>query len=194
MRVQEAIDAILSKLERGLSRNLHYHSIAHTRDVLARTLELAEAEGIDDPEDVDLLRTAAAYHDSGFLINNRDHERLGCKLVRAELPEYGYTDDQIDRICGMIRATKVPQKPRNIYEEIICDADLDYLGRDDFYPIGQRLFKELKAFRILETEEEWNALQIKFLNGHSYWTETNKRERAERKAAYLKELEGLVEE
>jgi len=194
LRVQEAIDAILSKLERGLSRNLHYHSIAHTRDVLARTLELAEAEGIDDPEDVDLLRTAAAYHDSGFLINNRDHERLGCKLVRAELPEYGYTDDQIDRICGMIRATKVPQKPRNIYEEIICDADLDYLGRDDFYPIGQRLFKELKAFRILETEEEWNALQIKFLNGHSYWTETNKRERAERKAAYLKELEGLVEE
>ncbi|MEM6878656.1 MAG: HD domain-containing protein [Bacteroidota bacterium] len=192
--MQEAIDAILSKLERGLSRNLHYHSIAHTRDVLARTLELAEAEGIDDPEDVDLLRTAAAYHDSGFLINNRDHERLGCKLVRAELPEYGYTDDQIDRICGMIRATKVPQKPRNIYEEIICDADLDYLGRDDFYPIGQRLFKELKAFRILETEEEWNALQIKFLNGHSYWTETNKRERAERKAAYLKELEGLVEE
>ncbi|MEL6358753.1 MAG: HD domain-containing protein, partial [Bacteroidota bacterium] len=177
--MQEAIDAILSKLERGLSRNLHYHSIAHTRDVLARTLELAEAEGIDDPEDVDLLRTAAAYHDSGFLINNRDHERLGCKLVRAELPEYGYTDDQIDRICGMIRATKVPQKPRNIYEEIICDADLDYLGRDDFYPIGQRLFKELKAFRILETEEEWNALQIKFLNGHSYWTETNKRERAE---------------
>lgn len=194
MRVQEAIDAILSKLERGLSRNLHYHSIAHTRDVLARTLELAEAEGIDDPEDVNLLRTAAAYHDSGFLINNRDHERLGCKLVRAELPEYGYTDDQIDRICGMIRATKVPQKPRNIYEEIICDADLDYLGRDDFYPIGQRLFKELKAFRILETEEEWNALQIKFLNGHSYWTETNKRERAEKKAAYLKELEGLVEE
>ncbi|MEL6669215.1 MAG: HD domain-containing protein, partial [Bacteroidota bacterium] len=82
--MQEAIDAILSKLERGLSRNLHYHSIAHTRDVLARTLELAEAEGIDDPEDVDLLRTAAAYHDSGFLINNRDHERLGCKLVRAE--------------------------------------------------------------------------------------------------------------
>ncbi|MEO0626582.1 MAG: HD domain-containing protein [Bacteroidota bacterium] len=192
--MQEAIDAILSKLERGLSRNLHYHSIAHTRDVLARTLELAEAEGIDDPEDVNLLRTAAAYHDSGFLINNRDHERLGCKLVRAELPEYGYTDDQIDRICGMIRATKVPQKPRNIYEEIICDADLDYLGRDDFYPIGQRLFKELKAFRILETEEEWNALQIKFLNGHSYWTETNKRERAEKKAAYLKELEGLVEE
>ena len=66
MRVQAAIDAILSKLERGLSRNLHYHSIVHTRDVLARTLELARAEGIEDPEDVDLLRTDAAYHDSGF--------------------------------------------------------------------------------------------------------------------------------
>ncbi|MEM8585256.1 MAG: HD domain-containing protein [Bacteroidota bacterium] len=191
--MQAAIDAILSKLERGLSRNLHYHSIVHTRDVLARTLELARAEGIDDPEDVDLLRTAAAYHDSGFLINNRDHERLGCKLVRAELPAYGYSEEQIERICGMIRATKVPQKPRNIYEEIICDADLDYLGRDDFYPIGQRLFKELKAFRVLETEEEWNNLQIKFLNGHSYWTATNKKERAGQKAAYLKELEGIPE-
>lgn len=157
--------------------------------MLARTVELAELEDITDPEDLDLLRTAAAYHDSGFLINNRDHERLGCKLARAELPAYDYTEEQIERICGMIRATKVPQKPRNHLEQIICDADLDYLGRDDFYPIGRLLFRELKAFRLLETEAEWNALQIKFLKAHSYWTETNKKVRAGRKEAYLEALE-----
>lgn len=190
MRVQAAIDAILLRLERDLSRNLYYHSVSHTRDVLARTEALAKSEGITEPESLDLLRTAAAYHDSGFLINNRDHERLGCKLVRAELPAYGFTSEQIERICGMIRATKVPQKPRNHLEQIICDADLDYLGRDDFYAIGRRLFKELKAFRLLETEAEWNDLQIKFLRAHSYWTATNKQERAEKKAGHLVELEG----
>ncbi|MEM7575251.1 MAG: HD domain-containing protein [Bacteroidota bacterium] len=188
MRYQAAIDAILARLGRDLPPNLHYHSIEHTLDVLERARQLAAAEGISDEEDLMLIQVAASYHDAGFLINNRDHERLGCKLVRQELPAYGFKDDQIKVICGMIRATKIPQQPRNLLEEIICDADLDYLGRDDFYPIGQRLYRELKAFRVLGTVEQWNKIQIKFLRAHAYWTTTNRRLREPLKQSRLREL------
>ena len=65
-------------------------------------------------------------------------------MAREILPAYGLTRDQIDTICGMIMATRIPQSPSNQLERILCDADLDYLGRDDFYEIGGRLFEELR--------------------------------------------------
>ena len=89
-------------------------------------------------------------------------------------------------------ATKIPQSPKNKLEAIICDADLDYLGRDDFYDIGNTLFEELKAYNILQTEEAWNKLQVKFLENHSFFTNTNRRRRAPRKGKYLRELRALV--
>jgi len=187
MRYQAAMDAVLERLRKDLPRNLYYHSIDHTLDVLDRVTSLAAAEHVGE-QDMILLRVAACYHDSGFLINNRDHERLGCKLVRRELPDFGFSDKAIQIICGMIRSTKIPQSPRDHLQRIICDADLDYLGRDDFYTIGRRLFRELKAYRLLGTEAEWNRLQIKFLRQHQYWTQTNVSLRRPKKLERLREL------
>lgn len=187
MRHRAAMDAILTRLRKDLPKNLFYHAVEHTLDVLNRVETLGKAEGIDDA-DLVLLQVAACYHDCGFLLNNRDHERLGCKIVKEELPKYDFTAEQIKLICGMIKATKIPQSPRNHLQRIICDADLDYLGRDDFYSIGNLLFKELKAYRVLETEEAWNSLQINFLSNHQYWTTTNQQEREAGKQARLLEL------
>lgn len=169
---QAAIAQILKRLEDGLPAKLSYHSYAHTLDVLDRVVSLGRAEG-GSKEELRLLEVAAAYHDAGFLISNRDHERLGCRMVMKDLPSLGFPPTAIDQIRGMIMATKVPQQAQNQLERIICDADLDYLGRDDFYTIGERLFQELKAYQLLETEEQWNHLQIKFLSNHTYWTATN---------------------
>lgn len=192
MQAQAAMDHILGRLKSKLPRNLYYHSIEHTLDVLDRVESLALEEGVSGI-DVVLLRVAACYHDAGFLVNNRNHEKLGCKIVREELPDFDFTKTQIDTICGMIMATKIPQSPRNHLEEIICDADLDYLGRADFLPIGQRLFQELKAYRVLQTEQEWDQLQIKFLSSHKYWTATNRRQRADSKAIHLATLKSKWE-
>lgn len=169
---QAAIDQILKRLEENLPAKLSYHSYAHTLDVLDRVGSLGQAEGAKE-EEIRLLEVAAAYHDAGFLISNRDHERLGCGMLRKDLPALGFSVDAIEQICGMIMATKVPQHAQTKLEQIICDADLDYLGRDDFYIIGELLFQELKAYHLLETEEQWNHLQIKFLSNHTYWTATN---------------------
>jgi HD superfamily phosphodiesterase len=182
---------ILDKLERELSRRLTYHGIHHTIDVLGVTEELCKLERIPPYEGM-LLKTAALFHDSGFTINNKNHEELGCGIVREYLPRYGFSEEEIDLICGMIMATKIPQSPKNHLEEILCDADLDYLGRDDFYSIGQTLFEELKAYEVLGSFEDWNRIQVGFLEKHTFFTSTNRNRRAPVKARYLEELRDLV--
>ena len=191
MNYNDAKQFILGKLEKELKPNLFYHGLRHTLDVLNITEELCVAEKIA-PYETMLLKTAALFHDSGFVINNQNHEALGCDLVRKHLPDFGYTTEEMERICGMIMATKIPQSPANHLEEIICDADLDYLGRDDFYTIGQSLFQELQAYNVIQEIETWNRIQVNFLTAHNFFTATNKGRRAPVKAVYLKELEAIV--
>jgi hypothetical protein len=97
----------------------------------------------------------------------------------------GFTLPEIEIICGMIRATKIPQQPQNKLEEIIADADLDYLGRDDFFTIGGQLFNELKARNVVKDESVWDQIQIKFLENHRYFTVTAQTLRAEQKEKHL---------
>lgn len=182
---------ILDKLQYELSDKLAYHGIHHTLDVLYTTDELCYLEKIS-PYHTLLLKTAALFHDSGFTIGNINHEALGCTLVKKHLPKYGYAPNQIDMICGMIMATKIPQSPTNFLEKIICDADLDYLGRDDFYDVGATLFEELKSYNVLNNEKDWNRIQVNFLEKHQFLTSTNIRRRASRKEKYLNELKALV--
>ncbi len=183
---------ILDKLQRELSDRLFYHGLHHTHDVLAVTEELCNLETVTPYESI-LLKTAALFHDSGFTINNREHEHLGCEIAREYLPRFGYSHAEIERICGMIMATKIPQTPHNFLEAILCDADLDYLGREDFYPIGNTLFAELQAYDVLQSEESWNRLQVSFLESHRFFTDTNRERRGPLKQAYLEELKELVE-
>ncbi len=179
---------IAEALEKGLSPLLTYHSGAHTHDVVAVAGRLCREHGLSDYE-TSLVLTAAYYHDAGFLETRVEHEAAGCALVTQVLPGYGYTNRDIGLITGMIRATKIPQSPQNLYEAILCDADLDYLGRTDFYDIGQTLFEELKNFGVLDNGWAWNNLQVKFLKSHIYHTHTQKLMREPQKQQYLCELE-----
>ncbi len=171
MKFAEVKKFLLGKLKKELPKHLSYHSVEHVKDVMDACRMLAKHESIKGVE-LKLLLTAALFHDSGFLVNSKEHEKLSCEIAQQHLPLYGYNDDHIERICGMIMATKVPQKPTNHLEEIICDADLDYLGREDFFTIGNKLFSELSMYGILNTENEWNKLQVKFLEAHHYFTKT----------------------
>lgn len=182
---------ILDKLDRELSDRLFYHGLHHTLDVLYTAEELCYLEKVS-PYDTLLVKTAALFHDSGFTVSNQNHEELGCNIVRTYLPKYDYSASEIEKICGMIMSTKIPQSPKNTLEEIICDADLDYLGREDFYDIGSTLFEELCAHNVLASEQDWNKLQVKFLQKHQFFTPTNQRRRTAKKHRYLKELQGVV--
>src|SRR3954469_18398792 len=152
MELVKAEQFILDKLQKELPEYLCYHSFSHTQDVLVAALRIASDEGINK-KDTMLLRTAAMYHDAGFTIQNKDHEEIGCDIARKTLPGFHYTDNEIRIICDMIIATKIPQSPNNLLEKIICDADLDYLGREDFWTISNNLYKELNNFNPLNKED-----------------------------------------
>ncbi|MBL7828550.1 MAG: HD domain-containing protein [Saprospiraceae bacterium] len=192
MDYQAAKQFIISKLRDELSDKLHYHGVHHTLDVLKMAAEIAENEGVGS-HNITLVKTAALYHDCGFVENKHEgHEAVGCRIVRENLPGFGYTATDIETICSMIMATKIPQSPKNILEEILCDADLDYLGRKDFFQIGQTLFEELQAYHLLNDEQAWNRLQVSFLSAHRFHTTTNKLLREPVKLRYLEDLKELV--
>jgi uncharacterized protein len=183
---------VIGELETGLSPALTYHNVAHTLDVLRYVVEIGEQEGIDNLDDLLLLRVSALYHDIGFLTNYVGHEETSCSIATQELTEIGFAANEIEVICGMIRATKVPQQPKTRLEEIICDADLDYLGRDDFFEIGEGLYKEFLAQKIVSNEREWNLLQVKFLESHHYFTDTSKRLRQDAKQKNLEKVKATL--
>ena len=175
---------ILGKLKKELPKNLTYHSLGHIKDVYAAAENLAMLQSVTG-DDLTLLLTAVLFHDSGFLKQQKEHERVGCEIARQYLPEYDYSPEQVEQICGMIMATQIPQTPHNKLEQIICDADLDYLGRDDFFTIGNKLYDELCMYGIINSELEWNKLQVRFLEKHRYFTPTAKKLRKVKKAENL---------
>jgi len=193
MNLEKAEKYIIGQLRLRLSDTLYYHGIHHVEDVTNACLNLAGQERVTDEEAIKLLRTAALYHDSGFMNTYQKHEEEGCRIVREMLPDFGYTESQIELVCGMIMATKIPQNPRNHLEQIICDADLDYLGREDFEPIAETLFQELKIRKIVTDQQSWNQIQIKFLTAHHYWTKSATKQRASAKAKHLAYLVELAE-
>ncbi len=192
MQFKAATDFILNKLENELSPILHYHGLHHTLEVYEVVQEIAISEGNISDSDLQLLKLAALYHDSGFTEGFDIHEQRGIDICKKYLPDFGFESEAIEKICGMILATKIPQDPKNDLERIICDADLDYLGRDDFYSIGKTLFKELKEREIVSTEEAWNKIQVSFLEGHKYHTTTNLKRRKGQKDQYLEDLKKIV--
>jgi uncharacterized protein len=183
---------ILQTLGSDLSKDLLYHCLQHTIDVETQAQRIAASENIVDPESVFLLKVATLYHDSGFLVTYKEHEAASCELAKKQLPGFGLNQEQLDVICGLIMATKIPQTPLTLLEEIICDADLDYLGRNDFPEISNNLFLELKTKGFIKTETEWNLIQVSFFKQHYYFTDTNKALRQQQKLKYLEMIESSL--
>jgi HD superfamily phosphodiesterase len=126
MRFEEARNYLLNKLETELPSKLNYHNTQHTRDVLSSSEDLAATENLSD-YDLLLLKTAAIYHDAGFLQVYTGHEEESCKMAAAILPDFDYSPEDIQEICRMIRATHLPQEPHDKKSKILCDADLYYI-------------------------------------------------------------------
>jgi len=192
-------ELILDRLEKELPSYLYYHNVKHTIDVINQAELIGYGEGVDD-EDILLLKTAALFHDAGHIIGYDNHEYYGVQLAKEYLPNYKYNQQQIDNIADLIMSTKIPPDPQNLLEKIMCDADLDYLGRSDFIPVSNTLYKELKEQNKVGDINEWNKLQLKFISNHNYFTETalnlrevNKQKQIERIKALIQDYEDGVE-
>ncbi|MFH0843186.1 MAG: adenylate/guanylate cyclase domain-containing protein [Bacteroidota bacterium] len=186
-------EIILDKLERELPSYLFYHNVKHTVDVVTEVELIGWAEGCSD-EEILILKTAGLFHDVGHTVAYDNHEYHGTIIAREMLPKYNYSPEQIEKICSIIMSTKLPPKPTNLLEEIICDSDLDYLGRSDFIPVSNTLFEELKAQNKMGSLNDWNKIQVKFISVHQYFTNTARSLREVNKQLQIERIQSLITE
>jgi predicted metal-dependent HD superfamily phosphohydrolase len=182
---------ILERLTNELPGNLFYHTVDHTLDVLDAVKHISSSENITKTETM-LLKTAAVMHDFGFIIQYTCNEIVACKFADEILPSFNYSGKDIKIINAMIMATKIPQTPQNNLEKIICDADLDYLGRPDFFPISEKLRKELAANGKKFSDKEWLQFEINFIEKHNFFTETAHKLRHSQKIQHLSDLKNQL--
>jgi uncharacterized protein len=188
-----AKEFIISQLHNNLPPDLYYHSVDHTLDVFEATsnLILLEQPGEMHP---DIMRTAALWHDSGMLTSYRNHEEASVEMSRKMLPSFGYTKDEIETVSSLIMVTKLPQRANTLSEQILCDADLDYLGREDFFIRSFQLQLEWKLNNILSTTlPEWFDIQVRFLSEHEYFTQSARKLRSETKKRHLTDIKNLIQ-
>lgn len=188
---QKATQAILERLKVELNPTLYYHSYLRTLDVMATAKRLSSELNVSTDE-ARLVQIAAAYQDSGFLESYRNHEAESCLIAREMLSKIGLATKHIQVIESMIMATGYPQTPKTELEKILCDSDLDFLGRDDFEEVSQKFVQELREWNILQTETEWFNFQLEVLTNHHYWTEISRVNRKPNKAKTLKKLRAKV--
>jgi uncharacterized protein len=160
------IDTLIDRLAPYLT----YHNWKHTELIVKKAEYIAFQENVPN-EDILLIKTAALFNDTGFISGvSEGYKEESIRFAKTKLPEFGYTEQEIESIAGMIQATTIPQKPKSKLEGILADADLDYLGTDTFKYIGNKLYQEMKYTNPNLCPEEWNEIQIQFLQSHSYHT------------------------
>ena len=183
---------IFDKLEKELPDYLYYHNVKHTVDVVTQCELIGWSEGLRDNQLL-MLKTAALFHDTGHTVSYENHEDRSVDIARNILPKYSYTSEEIDKICRIIMSTKLPPRPTDLFEAIICDSDLDYLGRTDFVPVSNTLYAELKTQNKSLTLNEWNKMQLKFITSHQYFTKTGRKLRNVKKQEQIVRIKELIE-
>ncbi|MFA5781062.1 MAG: HD domain-containing protein [Bacteroidales bacterium] len=184
---------IIRKLEKELPEKLYYHSIKHTLDVTIAAVQYGIMENLTE-EELILVKIAALYHDSGFLIRYLNNEETSAQIVQDTLPAFGFTQNQIGQITKMILSTEIHQKPKTLLEKILCDADLDYLGRDDFFMNGICLQCEWNEHDNPISLKEWYIHELYFLQQHEYYTKSAMQLRQKKKLFHLKQIRELLGE
>ncbi len=186
-------EKILNLLEKNLPSNLYYHNVKHTVDVVTEVELIGWAEGLNE-EEILLLKIAALFHDAGHIVDYKHHEHHGALLAKQILPRYNISTAKIETICRLIMATKLPPNPLDKMEAVMCDSDLDYLGRTDFIPVSNTLYRELRERQMIGSWQEWNELQLGFIKKHQYFTTTAQNLREVNKQQQIERLKKLLNE
>lgn len=171
LRLADLEEYIFEQLETELPKNLIFHNLKHLQDKYIQTELLGRAENLNTEETL-LLRTAALFQDTGYAKSLQNPELKSIENCRKTLPKFKYTEDQIETICTLIQCSQKNYKPINKLEQILIDANMDYLGRIDYLKISLKLYAEVKLNNGIRSEEDWFSNQIKMLENHEFYTET----------------------
>ena len=147
-----------------------YHNLTHTEEVVGVAKELARLSNVND-EDMETLIIAAWFHDIGYLKQCEGHEEASAEMAADFLQSNNYPDDKINKVKDLIRVTRIPQRPKNLLQEIICDADLHHLGVKDFAEKGEMLRCEIEKYIDKKfSNSDWLKNNIMFFKHQEFFT------------------------
>lgn len=147
-----------------------YHNIEHVKSVVSLVEEIGNFSELSE-EEIEILKIAAWFHDIGHLEVWEGHEEKSAEFATEYLASEDYPIEKINKITGCILATKVPHKPKNHLEEIICDADIAHVGSDSFFEQSDLLKLELeKRKKKIISDLDWLKKNIVFVENNNFYT------------------------
>ena len=180
---------VVSLLTKELDPNYLYHNLRHTQRVVKSTKELSKASALSDKEK-EILEIAAWFHDTGYTVATKNHEKNSCIIATKFLEDDGYDPDLISKVNRYIMATEKDAVPNSVEEKIIRDADASHFAKTSYLETSELLREELKLLNIADyTYKDWVDVNIKMLgNQHRYYTDYAKENWQEKKDSNLKKL------
>lgn len=169
--LEEVKQHVLGYYEMHHDNTLLYHDLTHTKEVVANATRIANHYQLSD-EDFFIVITAAWFHDLGYFTDKQNHEARSAELAAEHLKNLKVSHEVIEKVRACIMATKMPQKPSGLLQEIICDADLFHLGTNNFKEKSKQLRKEFELCKHADIDKQaWRQKSIELLGEHHYFTD-----------------------
>ncbi len=176
------------ELPEGLKYHIADHTLHPTKGVVASANRIAISENISE-HDRELLITAAYFHDTGYIREYEKNEPIAARMAGRILKLIGYKPNEVVRVQNMILSTDLESEPESHVEKILCDADLDHFGREDFFKLDARLREEWCAIGIdVSDDVKWYKDTLELLKKHQFYTESQKKLRKKGKQKNIKSL------
>lgn len=178
---------------RKLPETFTYHNLKHTTAVAEAAQEIGKQSSLSN-DDMENVIVAAWLHDTGYEKDREHHEERSAKTAAALLESWGASPEKIKKVQNLIAATRMPQNPQNLAEQVLCDADLYHLSKKDVFECAQQIRSEIETFKNIkfESDKEWGEYNLKFLKSHSYFTLYGRQVLEERKKKNIKKLKKML--
>ena len=99
---------------------LVYHNLVHTSQVVQAADQISAYYRLSEADHL-IVMLAAWFHDMGYLEGERtSHESAGADAVLAFAKAQGLPEATGRAAADCILATKMPQQPNNLLEQIVC--------------------------------------------------------------------------
>ncbi len=174
--------------DQHISDKYTYHNLQHTINVVNAVKEICAQENLTE-EVIESLEIAAWFHDMGYDQGAEGHEQRSAEYATKFLTEQGFSKDRIHTICANILATKYPQVPTTLAEKILCDADLNHLGKDTYWDRCGKVRQELALVKdLIMDEQEWIDFELEFMKNHKFHTTVGQTTYEKNKLKHIKLL------
>ena len=164
------------------------HTLHPTRGVVAVANRIALSESISE-HDRELLLAAAYFHDTGYIREYAKNEPIAARMAGRILKIIGYKPEEIEKIQKMILSTDLEREPKSHIEKILCDADFDHLGREDFFKLDDKIRQGRRSRGIdVSDDAKWYKGTLEIIKTHRYYTESQRQRREKKKQENIRRL------